>query len=208
MLTGSIGMLFETASSAGGAVRRNDGTLRTLHQAAWEHYTAEWATVRTSARRRTELVSDYAKARADAITKHARGPMRAVVFARDAQGRADSLAVKLKANGIDVLRLANDVTLADATPYGAGAARNASVGTAKVSAGSYVVDFAQPQGHLAKALMEPDAELDSAFIKDELALRKAGERDRFYDITAWSLPMAFRVRVVVDEERAGGCQRR
>lgn len=193
MLTGSIGMLFETASSAGGAVRRNDGTLRTLHQAAWEHYTAEWATVRTSARRRTELVSDYAKARADAITKHARGPMRAVVFARDAQGRADSLAVKLQANGIDVLRLANDVTLADATPYGAGAARNASVGAAKVAAGSYVVDFAQPQGHLAKALMEPDAELDSAFIKDELALRKAGESDRFYDITAWSLPMAFRV---------------
>jgi hypothetical protein len=194
MLTGSVGMLFETASSSGGAVRRNDGTLRTLHQAAWEHYTAEWATVRTSARRRTELVSDYAKSRADAITKHARGPMRAVVFARDAQGRADSLAVKLQANGIDVLRLTNDVTLADATPYGAGAARNASVGTAKVSAGSYVVDFAQPQGHLAKALLEPDAELDSAFISDELALRKSGESDRFYDITAWSLPMSFRVQ--------------
>lgn len=51
MLTGSIGMLFESASSAGGSVRRNDGTLRTLRQAAWEHYTAEWTTVRTSARR-------------------------------------------------------------------------------------------------------------------------------------------------------------
>ena len=49
MLTGAIGMLFESASSSGGAVVRNDGTLRTLKQAAWEHYSAEWATVRTSA---------------------------------------------------------------------------------------------------------------------------------------------------------------
>ncbi len=120
--------------------------------------------------------------------------MRVVVFARDAQGRADSLAVKLQANGIDVLRLGNDVTLGDATPYGAGAAPNASAGPVKLVGGAYAVDFAQPQGHLAKALMEPDAELDSAFVKDELALRKAGERDRFYDITAWSLPMAFRVQ--------------
>lgn len=194
MLTGSVGMLFESASSSGGAVRRNDGTLRTLRQAAWEHYTAEWATVRTSARRRTELVRDYAQSRSDAISRHARGPMRAIVLARDAQGRADSLVVKLRDNGIEVLRLTSDVTLADATPYGATAPASSAVAPARVRAGSYVVDLAQPQGHLAKALLEPDAELDSAFIADELALRLAGQRNRFYDITAWSLPMAYRVQ--------------
>jgi hypothetical protein len=189
MLTGSVGMLFESASSSGGSVRRNDGMLRTLKQAAWEHYTAEWATVRTSARRRTELVNDYARSRAEAIAKHARGPMRAVVFERDAQGRADSLVAKLRDNGIEVHRLTSDVTLADGTPYVAAAS-----GPARVKAGSYVVDFSQPQGYLAKAILEPDAELDSAFVKFELELRRTGQRNRFYDITAWSLPMAFRVR--------------
>ena len=189
MLTGSVGMLFESASSSGGAIRRNDGMLRTLRQAAWEHYTAEWATVRTAARRRTELVGDYARSRAEALAKHARGPMRAVVFERDGQGRADSLVAKLRANGIDVQRLTSDATLADATPFGANA-----VQPARVRAGSYVVDFAQPQGHLAKALLEPDAELDSAFIRFELELRRTGQRNRFYDITAWSLPMAYRVQ--------------
>lgn len=192
MLTGSVGMLFESASSSGGAVRRNDGTLRTLRQAAWEHYTAEWATVRTSARRRAELVRDYAQSRADAIARHTRGPMRAVVFARDPHGRADSLVVKLRDNGIEVLRLTNDVALSDATPFGTGS--GSSAGAARVAAGSYVVDFAQPQGHLAKALLEPDAELDSNFIAVELALRRAGERNRFYDITAWSLPLAYRLQ--------------
>jgi hypothetical protein len=66
--------------------------------------------------------------------------------------------------------------------------------TARVPAGAYVVDLAQPQGHLAKALLEPDAALDSAFIRDELELRRTGQRNRFYDMTAWSLPMVYRVQ--------------
>lgn len=188
MLTGSIGMLFESASSAGGGVRRNDGTVRTLRQAAWEHYTAEWTTVKTSARRRTELVRDYAAARTGAIAMHNKGPMRAVVFARDAQGRADSLAQKLRDNGIDVQRLTADTDLAGATSYFGG-----SAASTRVKAGAYVVDFAQPQGHLAKALLEPDAALDSAFLKSELELRRTGQRNRFYDMTAWSLPLVWRV---------------
>ncbi len=188
MLTGAIGMLFESASSSGGNVARNDGLFRTLHQAAWEHYTAEWATVKTSARRRTELVRDFAQARRAAITTHETGPMRGVVFARDAQGRADSLAVKLLENGIEVQRLSADATLANATPYGGTVAPSTNV-----RAGAYAVDFAQPQGHLAKALLEPDAALDSAFIRFELELRRTGQRNRFYDMTAWSMPMTWRV---------------
>jgi hypothetical protein len=190
MLTGSIGMLFESASSSGGAVQRSDGAIRTLRQAAWEHYTAEWATVRTSARRRTELLSDYAKSRRDAISIHAAGPMRAIVFERDGQGRADSLALKLRANGIDVLRLTADADVRDATLFG----ERSAASSTRLRAGSFVVDLAQPQGHLAKALLEPDAELDSAFIKLELEMRRTGQPDRFYDITAWSLPYAWRVK--------------
>lgn len=190
MLTGSIGMLFESASSSGGAIQRNDGAIRTLRQAAWEHYTAEWATVRTSARRRTELLADYAKSRRDAISLHAAGPMRAIVWERDGQGRADSLVVKLRANGIDVLRLGTEADLRDATPFG----ERSPGPTTRVRAGAFVVDLAQPQGHLAKALLEPDAELDSAFIRTELEMRRTGQPDRFYDITAWSMPYAYRVK--------------
>lgn len=188
MLTGSIGMLFESASSAGGAVQRSDGLVRTLRQAAWEHYTAEWTTVKTTARRRTELLRDYAAARAGAIAVHAKGPMRGVVFTRDAEGRADSLAQKLRDNGIDVQQLRSDAALPVATSFMTGATAPVSI-----KAGSYAVDFSQPQGHLAKALLEPDAQLDSAFLKFELELRRTGQRNRFYDMTAWSLPFVWRV---------------
>lgn len=109
------------------------------------------------------------------------------MFTRDAQGRADSLAARLLDNGIEVKTLTADVTM-PAVSFMRGASA-----TQKLPAQSYVVDFAQPQGHLAKALLEPNADLDSAFVKFELELRRTGQRNRFYDITGWSLPYTYRV---------------
>jgi hypothetical protein len=114
--------------------------------------------------------------------------MRAIVIEQDGQGRADSLAARLMANGISVRRIAGETSIADATVFGG--ARQA----ARAPAGSYVVDLAQPQGRLAKSLLEPDAQLDSSFIRQELESRRTNQPERFYDVTAWSLPYTFRVR--------------
>ncbi len=189
ILTGAVGMTYEQASSSGGAIRRSDGTVLTLRDAAHHHYTAAWATTLTTARRRTERVRDYLEFRRSAITDHERGPIRAVVIERDVDGRADSLATRLIANGIEVHRHRSATNVRDATAYGATASRNTTL-----PADAYVVDLAQPQGRLAKALLEPDAQLDSAFIREELERRRTGQGNRFYDVTAWSLPYMFRVR--------------
>jgi hypothetical protein len=191
MLTGAIGMLFESASSSGGAVRRSDGTMRTLRDAAHNHYVAEWTTARYSARHRGEIVRDYLASRREAITRgeRATGGMRAVVFERDAQGRGDSLAARLMDNGIEVHRLTSNAELRDAVAFG-----DAQPRALRAAAGWYVIDFAQPQGNLARAILEPDAALDSAFIQRELESRRTALPDRFYDVTAWSLPHAYRVR--------------
>jgi hypothetical protein len=188
ILTGAAGMTYEQASSAGGAIRRSDETVLTLRDAAHHHYTAAWATLLTSARRRTERVHDYLEFRRSALTEAARPPLRMIALERDTDGRADSLVQLLNANGITVQRAAGPIT-APAVAYGETQARST-----RLAAGSYVVDLAQPQGRLARALLEPDAELDSAFIRQELESRRTGQSDRFYDLTAWSLPYAFRVR--------------
>ncbi len=189
ILSGAIGATFEQATSGGGAVRRSDGTVMTLSDAARRHYTAAWATTLTAATRRSELVGDYVRSRQQTVTDLARSPMRSVVIERDAQGRADSLAARLIDNGIEVSRLRSAVTLADTRAHGA--ASNASL---RAEAGWYVVDLSQPQGRLAKALLESDAQLDSSFIREELESRRTGASSRFYDVTGWSLPFAFRVR--------------
>jgi hypothetical protein len=189
ILTGAVGMTYEQASSAGGAIRRADGTILTLRDAASHHYTAAWATVLTTAQRAGDRVRDYAAFRQSAVSEAQRRSMRGVAIARDAQGRADSLAARLRENGIAVAPLEAGAALSGATSFDGGRA-----GSARMELGGYWVDFAQPQGRLAKALLEPDAQLDSSFIAEELESRRTGQGDRFYDVTAWSLPFAYRLR--------------
>lgn len=183
ILTGAVGMTYEQASSSGGAVRRSDGTILTLAHAARNHYTASIATVTTAGLRRTERVRDYLAERRGNLTVPA-GQVRSVWFERDAAGRGESLAAVLSRNGVPVQL--HDRLPADATPY---PQTRGAPPTLVIS-----VDLAHPQGRLARALLEPDAQLDSTFIREEIERRRTALPNRFYDITAWSLPMAFGVR--------------
>lgn len=185
LLTGAVGMTFEQASSNGGAIRRRDGTVLTLRDAAWHHYTAAWATLLTTTQRRTQRLRDYVTFRQTATTA---STAPAVVFERDVHGRADSLAALLLDNSIEVRRIDGPVTLTGATPFS-----EASRPTVSLN-GAYVVNMAQPQGRLANAILEQDAVLDSSFIAGEIEGRSTGQPSRFYDVTGWSLPYAFRVR--------------
>ncbi len=201
LLAGAVGMTFEQASSGAGAIRRSDGTLLTLRDAAHHHYTAAWATLATTALRSRERVRDYLAFRQSAITEHQAGPLRAVVIERDDQGRADTLAARLLQNAIEVhrLRAATDLP---ATEFGEASAR-----PTRLPAGAWVVDLAQPQGRLAKAILEPDAELDSTFIREELESRRTGRANRFYDVTAWALPLAYRLRAWTTRAMPAGTER-
>ncbi len=187
LYSGAIGMTYEQGSSEGGAIRRDDGSLLTLMDAAKHHYTTSRATLLTAARYRTERVSDFLAFRQGAIRDNARGPMRTLIFARDADGRADSMVTVLRRNDIEVKRTTRPLDLR-ATRYG-----EHDDGRVRLGAGAYVVDLSQPQGTLAKTLLEPDPAFDPAFIREELARREAGMSNRFYDMTGWALPFLYRV---------------
>jgi hypothetical protein len=187
VLTGAIGMTYEQGSSDGGAIRRDDGTILTLEEAAAHHHTTSMATIRTAATRRDARVRSYLDFRRSAVSESRDAPLRTIIIEPDAQGRAAALVGVLLSNEIEVGRVPEPVTVR-ATAYGENDRSRLRVPT-----GSWVIDLAQPQGRLARAILEPDAELPQAFIQEELAARREGRRDRFYDITAWSLPYTFRV---------------
>ena len=188
LMSGAVGMTYEQGSSEGGAIRRDDGSILTLLEATKHHYAASRATLRTAAARRAERVGDYLAFRLDATAANNKGPLRTIALARDPDGRADSLVAILRRNDIEVgqLRQATDLR---ATAYGE--SRQERV---RLPAGTYVVDLAQPAGVNAKALLEPDAALDAAFIEEELERRRTGRGSRFYDLTGWALPYLYRVR--------------
>ncbi|MEJ2504357.1 MAG: M14 family zinc carboxypeptidase, partial [Gemmatimonadota bacterium] len=198
LYTGAVGMTYEQGSSEGGAVERDDGTVLTLREAALHHYAASRATLRTAATNRESRLRDYLTFRRDAVRENEDAALRSIVLQRDARGRADSLVTVLLRHGIEVGRLTEPATVGRATAYGEGEGARVEVET-----GAYVIDLAQPQGTLARTLLEPDPAFDPAFIDEEIRRREAGQRDRFYDMTGWALPFLYRVRAWHTPERVG-----
>jgi hypothetical protein len=78
-------------------------------------------------------------------------------------------------------------------------------------AGSYIIDLNQPQRVLIKSILEQDTPQDKAFVDDNMRrfkrnqMRGSGQTKEdygFYDITAWSLPLAFGVDAFWTEDNA------
>jgi hypothetical protein len=199
-LNGAIGMTFETDGGGwkGLLWRRPDGSLLSLRDGIAKHFVAALATIETTSAHAQERVRDYVAFRRRAVSEGGAGALRRVVLVpgRD-PGRTAELASALVRAGIEVRRASAPFSSPRAHAY-----YDDAVGARRFDAGAYVVDLAQPQGRVARAILEPSHELDPVFAQAQIAKfqrnhrrgKKAeGEGYEFYDITAWSLPVAFGV---------------
>ncbi|MBI1796967.1 MAG: hypothetical protein HYR74_07935 [Candidatus Eisenbacteria bacterium] len=100
-------------------------------------------------------------------------------------------------------------------PARAGTPRGADAPWAphELADGAFVVDLAQPAGRLARTLLDRDAPVDSVFARVQLdkygrnlhrGKRAPREDYDFYDITAWSLPVAYGVRAFASRDLPAG----
>jgi len=205
-LNGAMGTTYETDGGPALLKRREDGTLLSLRDGISKHYEASIATFETSARGAREMVRDYAAFRQKAVTDGRNGTMKRVVFLPGTDpARAAELAAALMRAGIEVTR----TTAAHASARTRGYAVDGLL-TKTFPAGSYVVDLAQPQGKVAKAVLEADPELDPVFAKeqvDKFLRNQARSRNasnaegyEFYDVSAWALPVAFGVEAYWTED--------
>ncbi|MDB4882443.1 MAG: Zinc carboxypeptidase [Gemmatimonadetes bacterium] len=199
-LNGAIGMTFETDGGGHRGVlwRRPDGSLLSLRDGVAKHFVASLATIETTASHAQERVRDFLAFRRQAVSAGAAGAMRRIVLVpgRD-PGRTAELASALVRAGIEVRRATAPFSASRAHAY-----YDDAVSNRRFDAGTYVVDLAQPQGRVARAILEPSHELDPVFAQAQIAKfqrnhrrgKKAqAEEYEFYDITAWSLPVAFGV---------------
>jgi hypothetical protein len=177
-LHGAIGMTYEQAGGgrAGSAVRLADGRVLTLAARAAHHEMAAFTTLETAATQREELLRDYAAFRHSAVEEGRTGPVRSFLLPAQSDPRAlDALAAVLQMQGIVVQRARDAFTMARVKD-----ALGVAVQDRTFEAGTLVVDLAQPAKRLAKTLLEAKTEVKELF---------------FYDIAAWSLPLAFGVPV-------------
>jgi hypothetical protein len=194
-LHGATGMTYETDGGGGKGLRwrRDDGTILTFEDGIAHHFVATLSTIDAAARNREARLQDYYQFFADAMAEaEAQTPRGVVLRSGDDPRRAARLATTLLRHGVEVERVTQSGTV-----RGYDALADATV-RRSVSAGSFFVPFAQPNAKVARMLLLPDIPLPEGFRQQELArlarnLRVApGERERhaFYDVTAWSLPLA------------------
>ena len=208
-LSGATGMTYETDGGGWKGInwRRDDDTIVTLRSGIAKHFIASLTTLETAARNRAARLADFYEFKRSAIEEGRRGPLRRVVL-----GPGPDI-IKTKELAEVLLRAGIEVKVARG-PFRSASAHSytdplAPARAREFGSGYIVIDMDQPQKRLAKALLEPQTEQDARFVEEQLARFARNERRGrnaakeeygFYDITAWSLPLAFGVEAYWTED--------
>lgn len=197
-LNGAIGMTYETDGGGNKGLRytRDDGTIVTLRSAIAKHYVTSLTTLETLSKNKEKRQQDYYDFRRNAMAQQM--PLKRVVILpeKDPVKAAEMLEILHRAK-VEIKVANAPFSSVSAHSY---EAKDAPSEKKNFPAGSYVIDLNQPQKLLIKTMLEQDTAQSPAFVREEMAkfkrneLRGKGafkERYRFYDVTAWSLPLAF-----------------
>ncbi|NQD36932.1 hypothetical protein HPT27_07825 [Permianibacter sp. IMCC34836] len=160
-IQGSVGILFEQASARGHVQNSKNGPI-SFPFAIRNQLTTSLSTLRAADEQRQQLMSYQSQFYADAAAEASKDEQRAIVFAEPSDPAREYQFLRvLQAHGIVINKLAADVRV-DGNFFAAGRA--------------YVIALEQRQYRLIKSLFET---------------RKAFASNVFYDVSAWTLPLAF-----------------
>jgi len=181
---GAVGMTYEQAGHSRGGVELalDDGGTLTLYERAEHHYTASLATLRTAADHREARLLDFHRFfEADPDL----APDAYLIPPGGDPPRAARLVSLLMEHGAEVYRTREAVRPRNLTDY------SGRPHSEELPAGTYVVPLDQPLHRFLRAVLDPDTALPDTL---------------FYDISAWSLPLAFGVDAYASRGRVGGRQ--
>ena len=186
-LHGAIGMTYEVAGGGRGglAVNRADGTQLTLADRVGRHLTTSLATIRTGERNGRRLLQDYVATR----LRSANEAPRLYLWPAD-QPEARTLADLLMLHGVRVIQLERTLEIA-AQPLAGGREE----GEHRFAAGTFAVSTVQPLGAFVEAVLDREAPMTPSFLERQRQRFEQNRDGEFYDITAWSLPLAFNLRL-------------
>jgi hypothetical protein len=169
-LMGAIGMLAEQGghSRGGRAVETEDGYVLTLQQRIFDHYKNSISTVRTAVANREQLLTYYR----DALNPEASKVDTEVYVLPDNQTdhTYEVIDILLK-HDITVERADADFTLRNGTDYRTGSSANRSLST-----GDFIIKKDQPKHLFISTLFEPEMAIEDSVM---------------YDMSVWSVPMAY-----------------
>ena len=183
------GMLYETFGGRPGKTTsfiRDDGTIATMRMAMDRHYEGIWSMLQVARDHRKEILRDAHRTVVSAVNDARRGPERAVVLPAEGPGvdpdKVERLVQRLVLQGVQVQRVSEGFSARARDFFADGEA------TQRFPAGSYVIDFVQPNARLARALMDPT--IDYMNPKVEVPYRR---KMPYYDSSWGNLALVFGV---------------
>ncbi len=150
---------------------------------------------------------------------------RQALSVKDREESVERRALSVRDREESVERRALSVTSATEVPHKSGGDENETPNSTlnaqrstlqNFPAGALIVDLAQPQGRLARAFLEPDADFEPEFVKEQLARLERNDQRHdaepkegygFYDITAWALPYTYGLAAFWTEDAPEVAQR-
>lgn len=171
---GAVGMTYEQAGGSGGAltVKIDEKQKLTLKDRVYHHFVTSVTTLKTAAENRKERLYDFYMFFKNAVEDGKKGDIRYFIFKKSGDRKRDEkLFNLLMSQGVEIKRAAEDFSLNKAYRYFSNEPSKLTF-----PAGSYIISLDQPQNILVKTLFEPEQVLPDTF---------------FYDITSWSIPLAF-----------------
>ena len=185
-LLGAIGILYEQAGVNGASVKQEAGQVLTYRESVHHHLVSSLANIESLRADRKAILTDFLAERRWAVSELASGTEVFLVPPPRDEALAHRFTQLLQGHGIELDVAATGFNASDVTD------RNGrQVHTRHLPAGTMIVRAAQPHRRLIHSLLDFDPHMTKRFLEEERRDLENHRGTRVYDITGWSLPMAY-----------------
>jgi len=188
LYTGGVGILYEQAGVQGSSVRQKDGKLLTYRESVHHQFVSSIANLKTVVENRRELLQDFYKEKKKAIEGENNPFKTFLLVPGKNESRADKLVETLLIQGIEVEKAEDDFVASNVHDFW-----GRSSSQKKFPKGTYIVNTDQPLSPLIQAILEFDPRISQSFLEEERRELEKKKQTRMYDVSAWSIPMAYDV---------------
>ncbi len=188
-LWGAVSILYEQAGTDGSMVKRADGTILTFREAVDHQFVSSMANLSTAAGDRLALLEDFFAAKNAALNiKKKNAPKVFYLLPGNNPERARELVQTLLLQNVEISRASENFQMSDLHGYWS------KIEISKtLPAGTYVIRLDQPLQPFILAMLEFDPHTTTQFLKDERESLLREKETRLYEVSAWSLPLAYNV---------------
>ena len=175
---GASASTYEVGSARGEVFEKNTGELLTYRNTVRRQFVASLSTIEGSANIREKLLKDFYQYQQDAISAGKKSKERVYILPNEHNREGNHrLATLMAEHGVEVYQATESFK---------------SCGN-RFSAGSYIIDSAQPKGRFVRTTFTDQVNMSDAFVKEQERRRARNLGDQIYDVTGWSLPKMFNV---------------